>query len=533
MKQHTQLKLQGNSSSEIISAAGISLDQIEKKLRTLSDYIELLGAPMTTLPGIGLILIGCLGIGSFAYHHISLYVFCRFSSCTRPDHLSFLFSPRDERRRVCNLLDDIVRDLANTNLSTQITHCKLKSEPMCRKKNSPLVRLHHRRPCDLTETAKTDARSEKYAFIDCVRRLVRDRNKADGSDIEWPYSVSADWHHKFTRIYYFLTYATVFVATRFYLFFFVSILTYELISMAQVRHFRYHEPTRQHVDFHLDPYRLKPLTSLADELAYMEQDEPLAIKGLLKLVLTVEIKYYFSLSRVLFIMELLSWGLYVTYLAALVGGFIMCTVVYQLGWLNQLLNQLVELVKKSRYYRCNSALLKDPSIGRFHFPEELIKVYLNFELFRRQSRPCHLILNLLLPQVAIFSIACLLFTYLIAIDIDLSKRNLVLLACSCVMISANCCLIFCGYRTKMILGIMRTLSSLVAQTSSKELTRGRFGFQMIKPVDLWRRQLLDDSESTRFYASNLLGYHVTLENVISINAYFLAIWLVMVRLSSQ
>lgn len=495
------------------------------RARSLSNYIEFLGVPTTTNPGVGFLMMGCLGIGSLAYYQWSTICFRRHWPKVRSNHLGFLFEPRHERRRVCNILDEIIRNLSHTCLSASILHPEISASKRKFGSNTNLT-IH---PRTLDVSLKPEDRTEKFAFLDRARRIAKNRNKLDGSDIEWPYMISAEWHRKFTYINLATLKITRALATWIFVLLLSSLIFLELFGMAKERYSRYIKNNHQY-EFHLDPFRLQSLRSEVETRLYLSSSGSLS--ELIIAAITVESKYYFTLNRIIFLIELYSWGLFVASLAGLVGAFIMASVFYQIGWLKQLKEQLACLVKLAQRHRMDGYSSSSAGLNRPCFVDQLIKVYLNYELFRRQNPSYQMVLNLLLPQVALFSTVSLICTYLIAIDLDLSNKEIVLFASTCVMVSANCCMLVSAYKSKMALDIMRYLYYLVAQCSVDGLAHEQTKSQFVIPVDLWRRQLLDEDDLKRFYAAKLFGYYVTFENVMSMNAYFLAIWLIMLRISN-
>lgn len=514
MKMH-KIQMQMKQTQQDNTSGSFDLDALEQlsdRIRIYSEWIESIGVPLATSQGIGLLILSCIGAGSFLFYQFNVYLAWRDKYRLRSDLLGFIFSPLGERARLAQELDAILKKLSSALPSNYL----IPQDCLTFSNTPEVVAIHER---------------EKTLFRHNIKRLVKNRNKPDGSDLEWPYTLRARFLANFYRLHNFTLRFTRILATRLYLALITGLVIAEFYSRANERFRRTKEriPT---VDFHLDVFRMSPLSLASDQKAYTASDGTQL--QLFMLAFSIEAKYYFTVNRLIYVIELFLFGFFVSHMASYIGGFSIMSAIYRIAWITHLVRKMNSLLTRVRQYQGRGThrhASKSPEISSI--TRSMIVLYLDFELFRRQNQSYQRIIGVMTTQVSIFSLIALISSYLTAIDIQLTSKAIVIFACACVMMLSNICLALCAFKTKQVMNLMKQVNYLMAISASDELSLGPIGLKLSIPIDLWRRQLLNDGESKYFYATRVLGSHITYENLLSMNAYFVAICLLMIKISNQ
>lgn len=493
---------------------------IPPRLVQLSQMLDWLGVPLFTMPGFGSLVIGTVGFGELVFHQATLVLHRYFWPRLRIDEFGFLFNPIAERRRLIKELELIASNLsARVSRYVQAANLDFEEldEPSLVQTRTLGLLLFGNRWSRSRSSMPVKGQIEVAKFCATLRRLIASRNPVSG-DFEWPRTVTADWYINYSTLCFRIIrpMRRLFLSWSFLLF---TVLLYtELSSMVDGRLERHRTKSdRSTFGYHIDPLRLKPLELVNEILAYSSYNTTTSDRWQLY---SIEAKYYFTLRRLIFLVELfflyiVTGHLIINYVFALVA-----TVLNKIVWLNQLIKQMNESYRETSHHNHRDYT-------------SLIKAYINFELFRRQIRPDQLHESLRLDQVIIYNAFCLGFCYLIASSLSLDHKVWIFSYSSAMMLLTNIPILFCSFKTKRISQLMWALSYLIARLNSVRIKKDGSEASLVIPLDLWRRQVLDESLSRELYSSRVVGSYVTYELFMTANAYFLAILLMMLRVSSE
>lgn len=504
-------------------------DSLLESAVNLSEWIEVMGLPYTTLPGVSTLSLGIVGLSQIILHQGALIIYRFHWPRIRIDHFGSIFDPIDERRRMLNELRNIVGTFCHSIEYSYRRHIRKMacSDP----KRYPVGTFRR-----FQLGSRKDSALEMKQLVEAVLSVALDR----GQNSEWPVVMTTSWHRERSTILF-----RGLATARYGIFFLVGMInlgvtTFELICQSNERLSRLKsDRAGQNSEqvFHLDPYRLQPLSSEVDREAYLSCNGTLT--QLLEVMVFVEVKYYFTLNRSLFFFAWFAMTIYVLHLASAVLYILLGAVFEKVTWLKELIRQMEECSLIASQDSIRMIDREELSRERNQVPLlgstlQMIKVYLNYELFRRQYQPFRLLERAIILLVVIFAFFCLLLCYLIMSHLNLSDASMrVLIFNSSIMVvTLNAPFIISSYKTMLVTKLMKSLNNLMSHIARiRNSSRTVHSQQLSIPMDLWIRQSLDNKSCEHFCAANLLGLYVTYGLVLKINAYFGAIWFLWMKMS--
>lgn len=492
------LKLYNDIHDKASSIGSLSEEQIPSKLLQTSKWLEMVAAPLITKPGLGSLIMGVAGIGSLASYHIMI-VFLRNSKrrilC---DELGFLFNPVAHRRAI----------VAQLKENAYSTNALLPEEQL--ELGASLAK-------QLDETQRLQVQKSADSFRGAIKAIVADLSSREGS-LEWPAIVSAKWHKRCSENLYPILYII-----QNYPIYWV-IVTFNLMFLAEVSHKLNGRLERASLNittsdayFHVDPLRLEPLVSREHAVALSNY------KGnFLDYVslLVTEASYYYTFRRLMIISKILI-------LATLAAHFFMTDMIIlvlcainKITWINQLIEQI------------NSSYTESTIEPKLALAASSMKAYLNFELFRKQFPPHNQLESLIVFQIIAYTIPTLFISYMIAITLNVSARGSILYCTFTQLVSSNVGIIVSCYKTRLIMKMMHSVSHHLARLS-RSLEDNPYDYSVAIALDCWRKQIIDEKQLEDFHASKMLGFSITYSQFMRANAYYIATWLIMLRVASE
>lgn len=312
----------------------------------------------------------------------------------------------------------------------------------------------------------------------------------------------------------------------------------------------------------LQRYKFLPNLTTDDEALYstclQSIHELSSIKAFLTkayLMFVIESKYYITAQAVSFVIASISVGL------ALATGATFYCLVYLIGMVNKL--AWLEQISRQLRYCLNlehgtSRSSDEPGDPIKHFPfssktasgpnvrrgtDEYL-VYLmtitmiNFELFRREYKPFHKTANFLALQMCLYCSPALIYCYALLNYSLQENRTALVFAIMSLSMTMNLYIGYSSYMASRVGGLMRNITQLVslfpAQDHYKEQQSRGEGKEksrhlMLIAIALWRRYLLSEDETKRYFAPDLFGSYLDYMRLISLNAYTAALFMLLWR----
>lgn len=272
----------------------------------------------------------------------------------------------------------------------------------------------------------------------------------------------------------------------------------------------------------LEQIQLDELVS-ADQEAYRVYGG--SFMNLLYLSVTIESKHLFGSTR-----RLITWIEVYMNLAGIMIWFTFFVYIYLIGivdrvkWAEQIEKQVASCVQQFSKHQYNNSNQQATDQGA---DQELVRnsliSYLNYSLFKNRHKNFQFTNNCLVGQMTCLIVGTMIMAYLVATFVDSQFTVVLLFSISYVISFVNLYLMSSAYLYGKVVKIMNNINRLLAYGTS--LGSRNLAFSM----EMWRRQLLNDKELTRFYAFNSFGASIAFDKLITVNAYLIALWLIFYR----
>lgn len=155
----------------------------------------------------------------------------------------------------------------------------------------------------------------------------------------------------------------------------------------------------------------------------------------------------------------------------------------------------------------------------------LTVTYLNFELFRREYPEFRSVTNFInfnwIPIVLLNSAAA----YLIVSTFKRDVGFIYAINYSCIF-GFNLYVSFCVTLLRQIQKLYRSITMILVRSSLSSLNHSEI-------INLWRRQVMSESEVIDSYSLQLSGCNFSLSTLIAIDSYIIALWMTLFRLLTQ
>lgn len=367
--------------------------------------------------------------------------------------------------------------------------------------------------------------------------------KIQYSNLVRPANLTGEWHKSVSFLYCFLLLSGIVIGYIIFGSCYMTVIAHECINRSrhrinQLSCQRWHPGGALILD-HL--YRIPKLESQFDQQAYYDfisNDNDyqrgnsssfwvfsfkLALIEFKNLLPTVNSSIHACETLVIYALSIVwIWWYSCMYIFAMVDKFIR---------LHQISAQLKYCTRKSYDLLNRSRVCSNINQAEDEqLAEALMITYLNFELFRRQQREFSRLTNFLLGQIGALTGVTIVLSYIVGVASSSASRNLLLLyMCSIMAFFMDAYLISGAMFTSKIRHIMKGIAKLVASCTlvSENSTRGFYIHY------LWRRQMMSETQTMRFFAPNLFGIRLSFEKVITLNGYFVGLWLVLLGTSTS
>lgn len=199
----------------------------------------------------------------------------------------------------------------------------------------------------------------------------------------------------------------------------------------------------------------------------------------------------------------------------------------QLDACNQVMANLFDLEKNKQsnpQYKGRKSIDNESS-NRNKLLKELTITYLNFELFRRQQASHGKLIYFSLAQLSTYLASILLLCYIVGTTLKSYNNGLILFMSTFSVMFFNLPLLISAQRMSKIQMIMRSLTITLARGSQLSWLK------QSHLLGLWRKQVLSENEVVRLFSSSLFGVNLTYQKVITLNAYLVVLWIILLKVS--
>lgn len=509
--------------SNIYFESALDLNDYKRWLR-LDDQLDQLKVPMMSLPGFGLMALAVISSVFLIYHYLPM-LYLR-GKRIRMEEILFTFNPFEQRRRVrvelAEMTDNLVRVSMTNRTSTTTTST-----------NKLLDEIRHQR-------AQTESLMKRPTFCQRFEQQQQQQTICELRDLKFveildqiktlelvkPENLSAKSHRICVNYKLFYMIASMLSTVAFQLLVVSLSVVTDLRAKAQHRLaiFRCQSVLGDEATLIEDFIRLPKLESSQDRDLYLSNLNNInSFWSTLQLAVWVESKYSFKdVSSIIVLLEmfciLITLGVWsVVYMA-----FFTSACINKLVWLQQLERQVEscrqladEQASQVAHLEANSKLC-----------EQLTVTVLNFELFRRHHKEYRKLNTFLVAQIAALTSVELAACYCIAAFMVSSNIGTIIFASAVIVLYMDIYLLCNAYISRKIEIILRKMMTTLAHCTSLEKSA-----QLESPLDLWRRQLVDQQESRRLFASSLLGFNITYDKLVPINGYLLLLWYFLMRVN--
>lgn len=196
------------------------------------------------------------------------------------------------------------------------------------------------------------------------------------------------------------------------------------------------------------------------------------------------------------------------------------------SWLNSILEMIDEfsiLMNKRNIMQEGGRLKLELGAKQAGFGAQLLETeanksllasYLQFELFKRQHKAYKLVADKILSTTLCLWLEALLLAYYVQVTMINSLAG-GLIFFSALNIATLTVFQLCGaILTKKIERLMRAILKLLACSTQNSMPNSY-------PVELWRRQLLDEQNSVRTFSFKIVGVYVSYKRILAFNIYFI------------
>lgn len=465
--------------------------------------MEELGSLMPITTGIGFtsVFVVCSTLTMYCYIPRIVFRFStHFRNGVRVDFLAFLLYPSEQRRSVFAEIDEIFIGLLDT------TNHRI-STARSRKIGTSSTNIVQTASRPIIDPECTSSLDEK--FYELLTELRETRAVQ-------PYVLSEGWHHSLAKFTLITLLQGLLCSTFLHHLAQLNGINLELIERARLRE-RQVECKEWHPNGTILVWDSLGMPDLAIQDATFHQAHSESLLELLYLALTVEIKYYFSYQRLLYVLEICLYcavlGVSETFWASL---FVMGSL-DKIVWLRQICQQTKSCRVTLEKTRARLVQWRDINDHQElnNILEQLTICYVNFELFRRQSPHFQKISNFVIIQVAVMTGQVYYMTDLVAKNVDPRYETVVVVALMLIGFLLNCCLAMSSYRLNLLEELMNEVAKMLAHAS------GILSISVSYPIELWRRQMLSEKDCRQKFASRLFLYPVSWESLLTFNVYLL------------
>lgn len=198
-------------------------------------------------------------------------------------------------------------------------------------------------------------------------------------------------------------------------------------------------------------------------------------------------------------------------------------------WVQQLQDQLDNCLRLMDEF----ILIRDSQTSidsKFKYKARLEKAitisYLNFCLFKKESKSQVALQNYYGEQVAISATGTLGFSFLILSSVDSKNANIIYAVTIAMLAVSNLFLTISASLTRRIQRIFHTLNEVLAKASTNSM-------ELSYIIGAWRRQVLTDSQVEDVYSTSAFGLKLTSSSLITFNSSVFGICLVMYQKSNS
>ena len=209
---------------------------------------------------------------------------------------------------------------------------------------------------------------------------------------------------------------------------------------------------------------------------------------------------------------------------------VLCLVASALGiwWVTALIReysfQVTHLVQvRAQLESINRDLLSDLVPDALELESKLLISYLNFQIFRARYKSFHELKHIVMLLGSCLTVWTFALLYFVASRFETDNRLMILIVAIGIMIYINVILFTASHASRVLRGIMEILVAVLSELEKfyPELN------QESLVADLWRRQLLSETEIIHCSATRLLGINVTHTKLIAINVNFVGLCMMM------
>lgn len=363
-------------------------------------------------------------------------------------------------------------------------------------------------------------------------------------DLVRPIVLTPDWHQQTARVYISITLVQValWVTTLIVGTLSLTLVEFSLKAKHQLQLFECHK-WNPNSTLIMDYIFLFPLIHQSEIDAFLSYNDKTSSKFDFLYLVFIEYKRFLTVPRYwLLVLEASFFYVFFVNWITFYSSLWIMSIRDKFAWLCQVIAQLDYCsslgVTASKLSDGHSILDPKQYIAHHHhydddsnnnLSDRLITIsYLNFALLHRRQKRWKLMANFLLAQTTIPVALIIILCYLVGTTIR-TKNNLVhLLTSASVAILLNVYLVtgapFAGKVEKLMKSILRlVVSEQSLKNSNADEENESFA------VNLWRRQILSASAAHIYFAPNVLGVHLAYDKLITMNAYLVGLWLVLLR----
>lgn len=270
----------------------------------------------------------------------------------------------------------------------------------------------------------------------------------------------------------------------------------------------------------MDTFQLNELPLEVDIKSYLNYDG--SFKGLLKLALYVEFKYYCKteviISCVCLFLTLWPSLLVTTHnLTIYVQSFVDKAVWFY--EINNHVDKSLEIMTRHKMLMESSLIISSKIIelSENEIMIALVVSYLKYELFRRQQSHYNLVTYTSLLIVAVFGTIALILCFFIGTTLKNCLNSFVLASATFAMMFGDFFVITCAIRTSQSEHFMRKITTLLARTTSIDI-------ELWHIRKLWARQLLNETDIKQLFTPKFFTFSVSKKNILAANGYIVVFW---------
>lgn len=248
----------------------------------------------------------------------------------------------------------------------------------------------------------------------------------------------------------------------------------------------------------------------------------------------IEVRYSVTWTMLLTITEA-----FITYLITSIWFFdyfwtFSLSCMYSFEWIRNIDAQMTNCIKVMEYHQEHLAYVNDLESRfnhkldqqrlddeRFNLTKILTITYLNFELFRQHYKSFRELMNFLTFFLFSISLNNSLVSYLVVANYDRDVIIIWIINIVFVLV-LNVFVSSCVYLISHIEKLYKSMITISIKSSHVSMENSQI-------INLWRRQMLKQTEIMNSYCIQLLGNKFTFSTLIAIDSYIVALWLTIGR----